>query len=295
VVVSLGDLIILVALADIAMHVMLRASTREPDPGGFSYSEKQADIDTSTSAVTDAPRSDEDNPTTEITLPVQILSPTSPAFKNRPAHALHRRPRLGQLASLHIPAHAKPKGETTPPPPSPDQVPLGDRQESVPVVDPPQTVITKPDFVDDEAVSDPATNDRSPGDAATGDAQPYEPAHATEIQQDAIIVLNDPDSEHGYVEPVETPPAPKKKTTTTIIEPEPQFVNGVDPRPIIDLTNSPTDAQLCEFLRRRSQADLELAQEKAAAAQLSGRHRLPGPRRRGRNPMIDLTNSETRV
>ena len=298
VVVSLGDLIILVALADITMHVMLRYREREPDPAGFSYSESQKVAETTTNETASAITADTGQDVAgREDAPISILSPTSAAFKNRPAHALHRRPRLTPLASLHIPAHAKPKGETNPPPPSKDQVPLGAQRDAVPVVDLPETVIIKP-----EAASEAPKN--------------YEPAHAADaelganaqtapsvLDEDAIIVLNNPDVEHGYIETASKDPEPPAVVAPSapapappkVTQPEPQFIDGVDPRPIIDLTNSPTDEQLFEFLRRRNKADQELAEEKATAAQLTARHRLTRPRRRGRNPAIDLSESETRV
>lgn len=86
-VVSLGDLVILVALADIAANLTLRARRRQIDGSVM-------------------PSSDGDVPQPELRVPV--LSPLSRSFLNRPAHAAHRRPRTKTVEPEHEPAHAVP-------------------------------------------------------------------------------------------------------------------------------------------------------------------------------------------
>ena len=85
VVVSLGDLVMLIAIADIAANLMLRARAREFDSGGVTFADH---VDTQSSSAS---------------MRVPILSPLSLGFTTRPAHAMHRRPRL--RAAKH-PAHA---------------------------------------------------------------------------------------------------------------------------------------------------------------------------------------------
>lgn len=67
--------------------------------------------------------------------------------------------------------------------------------------------------------------------------------------------------------------APDEKT------PAVDLTGNQDRRPIIDLTTSPTDAQLCEFLRRRAAADAQL---EALAPPSPGHRRNRSQRRRQR-------------
>lgn len=165
VVVSLGDLVILVAIADIAANLMLRARRRQPDDAGVTYATATATASAADGQTVPSPR-------------IPVLSPLSRGFTSRPAHALHRRPRLRASGhSAHAPEHA---------------------------------------------------------------AQPTEP----------VIVLTD---EVAYIE---QPPAPTGPPVEHIDLTTPADI--VDRRPIIDLTTSPTDEQLCEFLRRRAAADAQL-------------------------------------
>lgn len=179
VVVSLGDLVMLVALADIAANLMLRARTRELAPSeeleelGITFSD-------------DARRSPNPAPSR-----IPVLSPLSRAFTSRPAHAAHRRTRLRHRGhSSHAPEHA-----TEPP-------------EPVIVLDGSDAYIEQP-----------------PPPAGP-------PVDELEI---AVIPTHEP------VDP------------STI-----DLTEKSDRRPIIDLTTSPTDEQLCEFLRRRQAADEQL-------------------------------------
>ena len=71
-------------------------------------------------------------------------------------------------------------------------------------------------------------------------------------------------------------PALASAPTEVLVAPKPAPARPTAPdrRPIIDLTSSPTDEQLQEFLRRRAEADAEYLR----------RQNAPGPRRRGRAP-----------
>ena len=85
-VVSIGDLVMLVALVDIITNLLLRSRTREElDDAGVTF----------------APTPEETSERPEV------LSPLSHSVKGRPAHAAHRRPRRKAAPSTHVPAHAK--------------------------------------------------------------------------------------------------------------------------------------------------------------------------------------------
>jgi hypothetical protein len=188
--ISLGDLVMLVALADIAANLMLRGRTRELDDAGISYATEPAA----------SPASHR----------IAVLSPLSQAFTNRPAHAAHRRPRLRSASQ-----------------------------------------------------------------------SPHEPAHAVPSSAEPVIVL---DGAHAYLE---QPPAPVPPPTPLL---DTEATNGIDltksgdQRPIIDLTISPTDQQLCEFLRRRSAADEHFNQ---LAPPSPGHRRNRGRLRRQRNELAE--------
>jgi hypothetical protein len=164
--VSLGDLVMLIALADIAANLMLRGRTRELDDAGVTYTSKAE--------------------TTPGSHRIPVLSPLSQAFTSRPAHAAHRRPRLRAASqSTHEPAHAAPSA-----------------------------------------------------------AEP-------------VIVLDGP---HAYVEQPPAPIAPLTPLLDTDASNGIDLTKSGDQRPIIDLTISPSDLQLCEFLRRRASADEQMSE-----------------------------------
>lgn len=196
-VVSLGDLVMLIALADISANLFLRARRRELDDAGVTYTE----------AVMSQPAPSEH---------VEILSPLH--LGSRPAHAAHRRPRRKAAPSTHVPAHAA----------MPDSAKI-DLTESAA----PQHAAETSTVID-------LTESAAPQHAAENSA--------AEVEAETVIDL--------------TEAAP---TTVDLTDP-------ADHRPIIDLTVSPTDDQLCEFLRRRELADAKLNEPLA-----------PGPRR-GRAP-----------
>lgn len=202
VVVSLGDLIIAVALVDIAMNIALRSRRLEPDDDAYTYTL-------------------EPDPTQEIDLRAAEPAPVHESDANRiprarrgrPAHAATRRARVRSLHTIYVPAHAA--TETKP----------------------------KADRID---LSTPTVDLRS------------EPAESL-VEQ--VIVLNDASQPAGYAAP--------------------QATGSIDQRPIIDLTVSPTDEQLQEFLRRRAQADRELASSQSVT---NARPHRPNARSRRRRP-----------
>ena len=197
VVVSLGDLVIAVALADIAMNVLLRSRPRRPDEAAFSYADDREE-------------------TTEIDLTraeVPAVSSTAPSGKKgKPAHSSRRRARR-PIHAIHVPAHA--------------------------------ALHAKPSLDEGAEKLDAAP---------TWDAPP--PPVQEVLAKESVLVLNDHAQPEGYV--VESP--------------------AVDLRPIIDLTTSPSDEQLLEFLRRRAEADTQ-----AAGGEAIRLDETPRPaRRRGR-------------
>ncbi len=195
VVVSLGDLVMLVAIADIAANLMLRARVRRFDAGAVKFA---ADVDAETSS-------------SPSRLP--ILSPLSRGFTTRPAHAMHRRPRLRPSNhSAHSPEHAVPDAQPSP----------------------------------------------------TSAVEEYPTEAPDGIGSEAVIVLDDATA---YIEQPPPPTSPYTDdveisiiNTPTTTRPKDLDLGNTDRRPIIDLTTSPSDDQLCEFLRRRAAADEQLTQ-----------------------------------
>jgi len=184
--ISLGDLVMLVALADIAANLMLRGRTRELDDAGISYATEAASHR------------------------IAVLSPLSQAFTNRPAHAAHRRPRL-----------------------------------------------------------------RSANQSS------HEPAHAVPSSAEPVIVL---DGAHAYLEQAPAPVPPPTPLLDTEAASGIDLTKSGDQRPVIDLTISPTDQQLCEFLRRRAAADAQFSQ---LAPPSPGHRRNRGRLRRQRNEVAE--------
>ena len=219
VVVSLGDLVIAVALADIAMNILMRARPSARDEDAFTFTE--GSDDTAEINLRDTPLSVPDATTS---------SPKAPTIRrHRPAHASGRTSVLRNMQTIHVPAHAA-LGSSTPDEP-----------------------------------------ERSSNDDAAD--RPVAPEVATPPGNDTIIVLNDQTQPEGYV------------TTSQSMQ-----SNGgaaaVDNRPIIDLTSSPTDAQIREFLRRRSEADDSwLAKQREDAGHAQARRR-PARGRRRSNPKV---------
>jgi hypothetical protein len=138
-----------------------------------------------------------------------------------------------------------------------------------------------------------------------------------ETPDDTIIDLRDDHSGPAHAAPGGlklTPPLPRvRRPAHAAAEPEPErdipppsptarplFANDVvgdddpvidltDHRPIIDLTLSPTDDQLAEFLRRRAEADRRIASTTATPPP-------PAPRRaRPRRRLRDRSGSKSRV
>lgn len=211
-VVSLGDLVVAVALADIVMHLMLREKPRRRDDEAFTYA-----------AITD------DEVVIDLRdTPALPAAPTPTVKRNRPAHAANRRPRFRTLQSMHVPAHAAAANPL-----------LSDTDKSIK---------TKPSS--------------------------FRPNHsqvAAPKGDDAVIVLTNEADPQGY------------ETSADDIA-----TTKVDSRPIIDLTSSPTDEQLLEFLRRRCEADASHAQRNDASRTAHGTSKRSASRGRGRsNHMSD--------
>lgn len=214
VVVSLGDLIMLVAIADIGANLMLRARSRTPDDGGVTYASDVEQVDAGSPAR------------------IPVLSPLSIGFTSRPKHALHRRPRLRAAThAAHVPEHALETVE--------DPVIVLDDEDAYIEQPPPPTV--------------PATEERE------------------------IAVVRQPT--RGVAATTKTPRA----------EDVVDLRSQGDRRPIIDLTTSPTDEQLCEFLRRREAADEQLRQ----LAPPSPGHRRNRGRLRRQRPVESTEFAET--
>jgi len=199
-VVSLGDLVMLVALADIASNLFLRTRRRDYDDAGVSFAESAHATDVET----------------EPAKRIEILSPLN--LGGRPAHAAHRTPRRKAAPSTHVPAHAKEPME-----------PL-------------------------EVPKDAVLIDDSTAHAAHAAPAPAVPPSVVPVDETEAVIDLTHDTTAGE--------------SNVIID----LTNPADQRPIIDLTVSPTDEQLCEFLRQRELAD----------AQATGRT-SPGTRR-GRAP-----------
>lgn len=222
VVVSLGDLVMLVAIADIAANLMLRARVRELDTAGVTFSEGADEV-------------------TPAGGRVPILSPLSRSFTSRPAHALHRRPRLRAAKhSAHAPEHA-----------------------AIPELQPAEGLTT-------ERAVDPIDD----------------------IGSDAVIVLDDSEA---YIEQPPPPTSPYTEdveisivSTPSTSRPKEIDLGNTDRRPIIDLTTSPSDEQLCEFLRRRAAADRQLTQ----LAPPSPGHRRNRGRLRRQRPVVETEFAE---
>lgn len=257
-VVSIGDLIVLVGLGDIFTNLLLRERSRELelDDAGVSFAAHAAEKPASAAQS----RSDK----------VSILSP----LQTNDRQTAHRAQRQKAAPSSHVPAHAAP--EVGFQEPVVDQAPTSDHvpahaAEPVPVElrDEP-IIITLDDLANQE-------------DAAPSHAEPVVEALSAPVI-DLVEVPN--------IEPIDndvtaaalsgaranaiavTPsaaPAPVVDAVTETID----LTDPDDPRPIIDLTKSPTDAQMTEFLRRRRSADRDHARVAVR----------PAGQRRGRAPV----------
>ena len=205
VVVSLGDLVIAVALADIAMHTMLREKNRRKDDDAVSF---------------------EDSPKAAAEIDLREAPPAAPEPKvkrNGPAHAASRRPRMKPL-TIHVPAHAAPSKTADTP------------------VSAPTAATTAGEYAPEHAT--PTVD--SPKSAEAQEAEIILPPPS-----ESVIVLNDQSAPLGYV------------TTADHVK-----STAADNRPIIDLTNSPTEEQLMEFLRRRAAADQAIIEQAEGPAEV---------------------------
>ena len=211
VVVSLGDLVIAVALADIAMNILLRSRPSGRDDEAFTFS--SATDDTAEIDLRDTPQKTPKAP-----------SPT--VGRHRAVHASGRTSVLRNMQSIHVPAHAAPTRN-----------------------------------IDDADV------------AKAPEQPPVAPPVPTPAGNDTIIVLNDQSQPDGYV-------------TTSARHASTGEPDAIDNRPIIDLTTSPTDEQICEFMRRRSEADEAWVTKQHEDAQHSGARRRPARGRRRSNTKV---------
>jgi hypothetical protein len=210
-VVSLGDLVILVALADVVMNLLLRARTRSDDDAGVTFAAGEDDFEID---LRDD-QSDHD---------AGLLS----GRRKGPAHAASSSPLIAPLPRVRRPLHA---ANTSAP------------VESAPVESAP-------------IESSPIESDLGPSD------QPPPPTG--------------------------TPlPGPPPLIDLTESAPTPPVLNLTDRRPIIDLTVSPSDTQLEEFLRRREDADRRLIGAELAAP--AAGHRRNRTKRKHSRTMEDAS------
>lgn len=251
-VVSIGDIIALVGVADIFTNLFLRGRTRE-----LSLAEAGVSFD--------GPAHSDER--------VSILSPLETGSRKSSDSQRRRAARNKAAPVSHVPAHAAS---------SPDSDVAESASDHVP-----SHAIEEPDSSDDavgrgepvEPIVIDLTESAAPAHAATDDvidlsqAEPDSnvvPAHAApahEPEVDAIAAAG--------LHAVQIVPAVDESHEP---DPVPELIDLTDqddPRPIIDLTKSPTDEQMNEFLRRRKAADRDHARLAA---------RAPG-QRRGRAPV----------
>ena len=254
-VVSIGDVVALVALADIAANLFLKARRREElDDTGVSF---VGDTAKTAEAEKDRP---------------EIVSPL--ATGNRPAHAAHRRPRKKTAPSTHVPAHAK---ESSLDLLSPDTVIVLDGADGYVEQPPPPH---KPAHVLKTQIDDAPAFEETV--EATLEETPPVPKTEIILPEDQKIDLTDEPQQRNVQAQQRQGEAQKPQLGNVATPGESPDNDTVDRRPIIDLTVSPTDDQLQEFLRRRAQADIEFAQRTS-----------PGPkRRRGRAPRANAKVAE---
>ena len=271
-VVSIGDLIALVGIADIFTNLFLRARTHElslPDAGvSFAAPEPSGEH-------------------------VAILSPLETGTRSA-SDTERRRPQRNKAAPIsHVPAHAAPSLNPDPSPSESEHVPAHAIVAEEPAA---SDELTGPVVID-------LTEDGAPAHAAPGGiiaSASAAPAHAAEMDSAAELdstaeldsaaelspaaELNSADTNDADpiaaagVQAVPVIPSVQAAAQPAVeIEPVPELIDLTDPndpRPIIDLTKSPTDEQMTEFLRRRKAADREHARVNV---------RPPG-QRRGRAP-----------
>ena len=260
-VISIGDMIALVGVADIFTNLFLRARRRDMalDDAGVTF-------DTPAHAVSNDR--------------VAFLSPLQTANR-QPSHAAHRRPRRKAAPSSHVPAHAATMkradsassgaqpAHAGAPVPNDEQArekPSSPAHAANPVEssEPATPIVIDLDAPEHAAPAGLVDKPKAANSARSDDP----PAHAA----DPVLTAG--------LQAVPVMPS----TATQQIEVVPELIDLTDPndqRPIIDLTKSPTDDQMTEFLRRRKAADREHALVAV---------RPPG-QRRGRAPVrLNLNN-----
>ena len=257
-VVSIGDIIALVGIADIFTNLFIRARSRE-----LSLADAGVSFDTPQHALVSQ---DGDEP-------VSILSPLETGSR-KSTDAERRRPRRNKAAPVsHTPAHAAPAdlpiADSSPAEPSRNHVPAHAIMSPTPV-EPIEPIVI-------DLSDSPAPKHAAPGELV--DSSRATSSHgATPSHGEAPLTGEaDPDRTHEAAEEATaTNPAPTASADPIVLagihavpvtptveeirqpEPVPELIDLTDPddpRPIIDLTKSPTDEQMTEFLRRRKAAD----------------------------------------
>ena len=209
-VISLGDLVILVALADVVANLLLRARTRTDDDAGVTFAAGGDDFEID---LRDN-QSDRDEESLAGGRHPGLLS----GRRKGPAHAASSSPLIAPLPRVRRPRHTADTSASV---------------ESIPIE------------------SDLGRVDQPPP-------------------------------------PTGTPlPGPPPLIDLTESVPTPPVLDLTDRRPIIDLTASPSDAQLEEFLRRRDEADRRLIDAELAAP--APGHRRNRTKRRHSHTMEDAS------
>lgn len=280
-VVSIGDLIALVGLADVVTNLFLTIRRRELslEDVGVSF-----------------------GPPAKPTK-VSILSPLQIAGRSASSLA-HRRPRLKAAPSSHVPAHAAPD----------DTVSESTVSESTVSESPAHAALESP-LVDSPAPESPAALEPSGFevfefdrfdlseaeqeiDLRELDAEAPEAAPVLDDFEPTVelapIKLEEPARPSTQdIDPIQlaglkavpvTPRADEPVAVAPVYEEVVEVIDLTDPndpRPIIDLTTSPSDEQMTEFLRRRRAADRELQRVVVR----------PAGQRRGRAPVRIRTDA----
>ena len=289
-VVSIGDLIALVGLADIFTNLFLRARSQD-----LSLSQAGVSFETPQHSAE----------------PVSILSPLETGIR-RSSDSERRRPKRNKAAPVsHSPAHAAPSLTPDLMKDSSEHVPahaiiLPELTEpEVPPAPTGRPVSTEPDFpIVIDLSEDGAPAHAAPGgiietaattpshalvttpddETDTPDAQSIDETESNAATDTANEPSADPAADPIAAAGIHAVPVTPTVDEAPVPEPVPELIDLTDPndpRPIIDLTKSPTDEQMTEFLRRRKAADREHARVSV---------RPPG-QRRGRAPVKIRTDN----
>ncbi|MGI9605019.1 MAG: DUF5317 family protein [Acidimicrobiales bacterium] len=251
-VISLGDLVILVALADIVMNMYLSARlSANPDDTAEAKLPGRGPAHA-------APRS------RLLLAPLpRVLRPgLSPTQNPQERRHLPRPERAPEHLAHNSPLGTEREGLRIPPPPTGPPVQFEPHLVAPPMPADPDDLIELEEVLDVEDMAPNATP--PPGD---------QPVIKT---SDGITISAD--------SPDPTPARSKRPSPTRPAEET--VIDLTDRRPIIDLTVSPSDEQLAEFLRRRNEADRRLTQ---LAPPSPGHRRRRGRGRRRNSELADKT------